>query len=49
MPPSVRHVALPALWMLVASALFAAQAGLVKSALVTLGAVELAFFRGLFA
>ena len=49
MPPSVRHVALPALWMLVASALFAAQAGLVKSALATLGAVELAFFRGLLA
>lgn len=48
MPPSVRHVALPALWMLVASALFAAQAGLVKAALETLSAVEVVFFRSAF-
>ena len=45
MPPPVRHVALPALWMLVASALFAAQAGLVKAALETLSAIEVVFFR----
>lgn len=48
MPPSVRHVALPALWMLIASALFAAQAGLVKAALETLSAVEVVFFRSAF-
>jgi len=48
MTPSVRNVALPALWMLVASALFAAQAGLVKAALESLSAIEVVFYRSAF-
>lgn len=48
MPSSLRSVAMPALWMLLACVLFAAQAGLVKAALQTLGAVEVVFFRSAF-
>lgn len=45
----MRHVIWPAVWMLVACALFAAQAGLVKRGLRSFGVVELVFYRSLVA
>lgn len=48
-PATLRGAAWPALWMLLACALFAAQAGLVKRGLRNFGVVELVFYRSLVA
>lgn len=49
LPAALRGVAWPALWMLLACGLLAAQAGLVKRGLKSFGVAELVFYRNLVA